>query len=135
MDATCENMEVVIPNKPKAKKEISQIIMTKNVKLTRQLKEATCDRADIFPIDNIVELTESPIVIDREDNSRASGDKIIFNNGTRKIQINSDPNAQQRPTTSQFNLPSLEGDDVAPKRATIKIDTTSNKRKRNFRRR
>ena len=135
MDATCENMEVVIPNKPKAKKEISQIIMTKNVKLTQQLKEATCDRADIFPIDNIVELTESPIVIDREDNSRVYGHKITYNNGTRKVQVESDPNAQQRPTTSQFDLPSLEGDDVAPKRATIKIDTTSNKRKRNFRRR
>ena len=134
MDATCENMEVIIPNKPKAKKEISQIIMRKNVKFNQQLKEATCDRADIFPIDNIVELTEGPIVIDREDNSRAYGHKITYNNGTRKIQIESDPNAPQ-PATSQFDLPSLEGDDVAPKRATIKIDTNLNKRKRNFNKR
>ena len=137
MKATCEKMEVVIPNKANVKKEISQIIMTENVKLTQQLKEVTCGRAEIFANDQIVVLTENPIVIDREDNSRADGHKITYNNGTRKIQVESDANAYVAPKTSnrQFDVPTLNDEDEPKKRATIKLDTNTDKRRRGFRRR
>ena len=136
MKATCKKMEVVIPNKANSKREISQIIMTNEVKLTQQLKEITCGRADIFTNTQIVVLTENPVVIDREDNSRADGFKITYNHGNKKIQLESDPNAQVAPqqTTTQFEMPYFETNEESTKRATIKLDTNSDRKRRSFRR-
>ena len=117
MKSTCEKIEVVMrPNKPNGQKEIAQIIMTENVKLEQRLKEVHCGRADIMANDQIVVLTDNPIVINREDNSRASGHKIIYNKGNQSIQVESDPDAIiPRSSTPQFTIPDIDDENDTPK--------------------
>ena len=119
--ASCENIEVVMRAvKPKTQKEIDEIILSKDVKLDHRLKEVHCGRAQIMANDQIVTLTEDPIVINREDNSRATGFKIIYNHGNQSIQMESDPSAiTPAPAPSQFVMPNIEDDDdETPKRRT-----------------
>lgn len=90
MKADCDRVEVVMRSKKRgAPREISQIIMTGNVKLNQGLKDVSCGRADIYVDDEIAVLNDNPVVVNREDNSRASGSRIVYNKGNKSILVES----------------------------------------------
>lgn len=108
MNAECGRIEVVMkPSKGSKKKRITQIIMTDSVKLTQGLKEAECGRADIYADEEMIVLSQDPVVFNREDNTRASGFKMVYNRGKGGISIEGSAPEQN------------ELDDEAPKRPTL----------------
>ncbi len=133
MKSTCEKIEVIMRAKKKdAEKEITQIIMTEDVCINQDLTEARCGRADIYTDEQMAVLSNNPVVINREDNSRASGHRIIYNKGTRTIAFESDPNAsentpQQQPS-QEFEIPTDDLDNEQPEKNRAKIKLPIRKR-------
>ncbi len=128
--AECGKGEVVIRAKnPNAQKEITQIIMTENVKLEQDLKEVRCGRADIYPDEEMAILSENPIVVNREDNSRATGHRIVYNKGARTIAVESDPEAYApKPAAPAFQPPDEDESEDSAQNARPKIKLPMRKR-------
>ena len=105
MNASCDDIEVTI--KPVAnlaaksagssgERAITHIAMTGNVRLAQGLKDAACGRADIHALEEMVVLSNSPVVRNREDNTRATGFRIIYNRGKQTATIEGEaPSAEQ----------------------------------------
>ncbi len=123
MKSTCDKIETIMrAKKINAQKEITQIIMTGNVHLDQNLKEIHCGRADIYADEQMAVLSDNPVVIDREDNSRASGHRIVYNKGTRTIAVESDPNVELKNREQQEILPpSIEDEEKIENRPTIRL--------------
>ncbi len=122
MNASCEKIEVTMrPKRGGGQKEITQIAMTGGVKLDQQLKEVRCGRADIYADEQMIVLSDDPVVINREDNSRVSGHRIVYNKGTQSIAVEGEaPGGQTDGMNSEPSLiPDEDGD--APARPTIKL--------------
>ncbi len=124
MKSSCDKIETIMrPKKPNTQKEITQIIMTGNVRIDQDLKEIHCGRADIYADEQMAVLSDNPVVINREDNSRASGHRIVYNKGTRSIAVESDPNAEikNREQTEIFPQIIENEEEKAETRPTIKL--------------
>jgi len=110
MHSECGKIEVVM--KPQSKKSsakrITQIIMTDSVKMVQGLKEATCGRAEFLPEEEMAILSEDPVVYNREDNTRASGYRMVYRKGRGGVSIEGE----------QSTVPS-EDDEDTPKRPTL----------------
>jgi len=125
MTATCGKAEIVMkPRGAGAQKEISQIVMTDDVKLEQGLKEVHCGRADIYAEEEMIVLNDSPVVINREDNTRAAGHRIVYNKGKQSVTIEDSPD--RRPSADRQELaapPTVEEEEgEAPKkRPTIQL--------------
>jgi lipopolysaccharide export system protein LptA len=61
------------------------LVATGNVHIVQGLREATCGRAEIFPRDNQLILTEKPVVVDRSGPYVATGDRLNLLRGERRI--------------------------------------------------
>lgn len=122
MDASCEKIEVKMrPSKRDGKKEISQIAMTENVNIVQELKEVKCGRADIYADEQMIALSDNPVVINREDNSRAAGYRIIYNKGSQSVVVEGETDGQQQ-AQPEFARPTTpEEDEQALPRPTIKL--------------
>ena len=122
MDASCEKIEVKMrPSKRDGKKEISQIAMTENVNIVQELKEVKCGRADIYADEQMIALSDNPVVINREDNSRAAGYRIIYNKGSQSVVVEGETDGQQQ-AQPEFARPTTpEEDEQARPRPTIKL--------------
>lgn len=102
MSASCENIEVTIkPPARGSKREITHIAMTDNVKLSQGLKDAACGRADIYAKEEMVVLSNSPVVRNREDNTRATGYRIIYNRGKQSATIEAENPGQTQQEQSE----------------------------------
>lgn len=123
MDASCEKIEVKMrPSKRDGKKEISQIAMTENVNIVQELKEVKCGRADIYADEQMIALSDNPVVINREDNSRASGYRIVYNKGSQSVVVEGEADGQQQQAQPEFARPTTpEEDEQARPRPTIKL--------------
>jgi len=130
MKGGCEKIEVVMKSpKPDAKREISHIAMSDSVKLSQGLKDVSCGRADYYAAEEMLILADSPVVVNREDNTRASGHRIVYDKGTRRISVESQgaPPRGVPPTIAVPTAPAaseIEDDGEPPKRPTITIQTT-----------
>ncbi len=60
---------------------IGHVHMTQN----DGLREATCGQAEVFPQKDMIELTLDPVVVDKANGSRATGDVIDLYRGDRKV--------------------------------------------------
>jgi lipopolysaccharide export system protein LptA len=60
---------------------IGHVHMTQN----DGLREATCGQAQVFPTEDKIVLTQDPVVIDRANGSRATGDVIELYRGDRRV--------------------------------------------------
>lgn len=91
----CKKMEVrILPDK-RGERQISEIILSDSVSVAQGQKEITCGRAEIFVKDEVAVLTDNPIVYNREDNTRAAGEKIIYNKGSKRVAILNSTSAPQ----------------------------------------
>lgn len=94
MKIVCDNLEIIavgigddstaaIPTMERFK----YLLATGNVSIVQGDREATCGRAEVFPKENKIELTEKPVVIDRGSGWTGQGRKITMHRGDRRVQI------------------------------------------------
>ncbi|MES2692005.1 MAG: LptA/OstA family protein [Verrucomicrobiota bacterium] len=130
MKMTCDELVVVAKRSGDAAATIGKqenfksLIATGNVRIVQGDREATCGRAAVYPGDDKVELTESPVVRSIKEGWSQTGPKMILYRGERRAVI--EGTATERP---RLTLPALkdlgdlgqdgkkkkEGPSVAPK--------------------
>jgi lipopolysaccharide export system protein LptA len=76
-----EDKNSSIPNLEKFK----TLVATGNVHIVQGDREVTCGRAEVFPGEDRVVLTEKPVVIDNVGPYVATGDRIVLLKGERRI--------------------------------------------------
>jgi len=74
-----------------------------NVRIVQSDREATCERAEVFPGDDKVVLTGNPKVRSLDGQYQASGPKMVLHRGERRAQIIGE--GGERP---QISLPPLK---------------------------
>ncbi len=61
------------------------LVATGNVHIIQGDREVTCGRAEVFPAEDRVVLTENPVVIDSAGPYVATGDRIVLLRGERRL--------------------------------------------------
>jgi lipopolysaccharide export system protein LptA len=61
------------------------LVATGNVRIVQGDREVTCGRAEVFPAENRVVLTQKPVVIDNSGPYVATGDRIVLLRGERRL--------------------------------------------------
>lgn len=84
--ATCDKIETSIKINKQGKREISHIRLTGNVEVKQGGKIANAGKADIYPEEEMITLSDSPTVLN-EDGSRANGTRMIYTKGKKSISI------------------------------------------------
>ena len=88
---TCDRMEVVahsIAEKDSTlgtMEKFKSLVATGNVHIIQGDREVTCGRADVFPGEDRLVLTEDPVVIDKTGPYISTGNRIILLRGERRI--------------------------------------------------
>jgi lipopolysaccharide export system protein LptA len=109
MTLTCDHLEVVArrsgdPSATFGKQEdFKSLVATGGVRIVQSDREATCDRAEVFPDDDKVVLTGNPVVRSTDGQYQASGPKMVLHRGERRAQIIGE--AGERP---RISLPPLK---------------------------
>jgi lipopolysaccharide export system protein LptA len=109
MQLTCDNLEVVArrsgdPAATFGKQEnFKSLVAVGNVRIVQSDREATCERAEVFPGDDKVVLTGNPVVRSTDGQYQASGPKMVLHRGERRAQIIGE--AGERP---RISLPPLK---------------------------
>ena len=123
LTAACDRMEVVASREVELDPEatfgeigaIEKIIALGSVVISQAGRTAEAGRAEIFPREGKVILTENPRVTD-EKGMVATGPRMVLNQGERRVVIEgteaSDP--EERPTVSLPSLPNLGFDQNQP---------------------
>ncbi|HEX2100724.1 MAG TPA: LptA/OstA family protein [Candidatus Synoicihabitans sp.] len=63
------------------------LLATGNVRIVQGDREATCGRAEVFPREERVVLTEDPVLIDRSSDIVQRGTKIVLFRGEQRVSI------------------------------------------------
>lgn len=126
LEATCDRMEVLANRKAGSEPEatfgeigsIESILATGRVRITQGGRRAEAGRAEIFPREGKVILTENPKVID-EKGMEATGTRMILLQGERKAVIEGAPEGgtKGRPRVVLPSIPDLgypDGADADP---------------------
>lgn len=106
---TCDHLEVIAkrsgdPAATFGKQEnFKSLVATGNVRIVQSDREASCERAEVFPGDDKVVLTGNPKVRSVDGQYQASGPKMVLLRGERRAQILSDGGERPRIT-----LPALK---------------------------
>lgn len=109
MKITCDHLEVIArrsgdPAATFGKQEnFKSLIATGNVHIVQSDREATCERAEVFPGDDKVVLSGNPKVRSTDGQYQASGPKMELLRGERRARILSE--AGERP---RISLPPLK---------------------------
>jgi lipopolysaccharide export system protein LptA len=130
---TCDQLVVVAkrvgdPSATFAKQEnFKSLLATGHVIILQSQREATCGRAEVFPADDKVILTENPRVRSLDGSYEATGPRMLLLRGEQRAIIEG---TQSEPT--HFRLPTIRdlgpgkdkkaspADDASPKVATPK---------------
>jgi lipopolysaccharide export system protein LptA len=62
------------------------ILATGKVRIVQGDREATCERAEVFPREDKVVLSEGPVIIDHSSGITATGEPLILLRGERAVQ-------------------------------------------------
>jgi lipopolysaccharide export system protein LptA len=90
---TCQDLEVIArrtgdPAATFGKQEnFKSLVATGNVRILQNDREATCEKAEVFPGDDKVVLTGDPKVRSLDGQYQASGPKMVLHRGERRAQI------------------------------------------------
>jgi lipopolysaccharide export system protein LptA len=90
---TCQDLEVIArrtgdPSATFGKQEnFKSLVATGNVRIVQNDREATCEKAEVFPGDDKVVLTGDPKVRSLDGQYQASGPKMVLHRGERRAQI------------------------------------------------
>lgn len=93
MKLNCDYLEVVVTGTGDAAATVGKLdkfrsmLATGNVILVQGDREAACGRAEILPGEEKVVLSGNPVVVDRDQNTRAAGKTITLLRGQRRLQI------------------------------------------------
>lgn len=88
---TCDHLEIVASRLGELNDTISKLDKFKSlvavgrVHIIQGDREVTCGRAEVFPLEEKIILTESPVVIDKSGPYIAEGKKIILLRGERQL--------------------------------------------------
>jgi lipopolysaccharide export system protein LptA len=63
------------------------LLATGHVAITQGSREATCGRAEVFPREDKVVLTENPVVVDHATNFVSAGERITMLRGQERVEI------------------------------------------------
>ena len=89
----CDFLQVVVRRKGDVTATLGKIdrfrsmLATGNVLLVQGDREAACGRAEVLPEQDRVILTENPVVVDRDQKTRMTGEKITLLNGQRQVLV------------------------------------------------
>jgi hypothetical protein len=93
MRMNCDFLEIVVLRSGdqtatvgKAEK-FKSMLATGNVLMVMGDREAACGRAEVLPGDEKVVLSENPVVVDHDQNTRAAGEEITLLRGQRRVLI------------------------------------------------
>jgi len=67
--------------------KIKYILAIGKVRIVQGDREATCQRAEVFPRDEKVVLTEDPVIVDSSNGFVAAGEKITLLRGKREVFV------------------------------------------------
>ena len=99
------------------------LIATGNVRIVQNDREATCGRAAVYPGDDKVELTESPVVRSTKEGWVQTGPKMVLYRGERRAVI--EGTATERPRLTLPPLKDLGYDKEKPKDGKAKEAPTA----------
>jgi lipopolysaccharide export system protein LptA len=128
MQLTCDHLEVIAlrsgdPSATFGKQEdFKSLVAIGGVRIVQADREATCERAEVFPGEDKVVLTGNPVVRSMDGQYQASGPKMVLHRGERRAQIIGE--AGERP---RITLPPLKdlGYDKEKKKKKQKEDATA----------
>jgi len=93
MKLNCDYLEVVVIRTGDASATIGKLdkfrsmLATGHVLLVQGDREAACGRAQVLPGEEKVVLSENPVVVDHDQNTRFAGETITLLRGQRRVQI------------------------------------------------
>jgi lipopolysaccharide export system protein LptA len=93
MRLTCDYLEVVVIRTGDKSATLGKLdkfrsmLATGNVHMIQGDREAACGRAEVLPEQEKVILSETPVVVDRDQNTRIAGEKITMLRGQRKVEV------------------------------------------------
>jgi lipopolysaccharide export system protein LptA len=93
MSLTCDFLQVVVIRAGDKSATLGRLdkfrsmLATGNVHLTQGEREAACGRAEVLPEQDKVVLTEGPVVVDHDQNSRMAGKTITMLRGQRRVIV------------------------------------------------
>jgi lipopolysaccharide export system protein LptA len=93
MKLTCDYLEVVVIRTGDKSATLGKLdkfrsmLATGNVRLVQGDREAACGRAEVLPEQEKIILTENPVIVDHDQNTRAAGKKITMLRGQRRVEI------------------------------------------------
>jgi lipopolysaccharide export system protein LptA len=70
-----------------AVEKFKYLLATGHVNIVQGEREANCGRAEVFPRENKIELTEKPVVLDHSNGWTGAGKKITMFRGERRVVI------------------------------------------------
>ena len=92
MRLTCDHLEVVstrIGDKEDTigkQDRFKSLLATGNVRIQQGDREATCGRAEVKPREDMITLTQNPVVTDRGNGTVATGDPLILLRNERRVR-------------------------------------------------
>jgi len=90
---TCDLLEVVVlrvgdPTAAIGKLDkFRSLVATGHVHIIQGARDAACGRAEVIPGQDRIVLTENPVVVDRDQNTRISGEKITILRAQRQVLV------------------------------------------------
>jgi lipopolysaccharide export system protein LptA len=70
---------------PSKLQNLRRLLATRNVRLTQGAREATCERAEVLPREDLVTLEQNPVLTDHAASARATADTFTLRRAERRI--------------------------------------------------
>ncbi|MBW7894487.1 MAG: hypothetical protein H3C27_05170 [Opitutaceae bacterium] len=90
------------------------LIATGRVRILQGDREATCGRAEVFPGEDRIVLSESPVVRSLDDEYIATGPRLVLYRGERRAVIEGSPDAPARITLPPIKDLGFDEDKASP---------------------
>lgn len=90
---TCDDLRVVVLRTGDPAAAIGKLdkfrsmLATGNVHIVQGEREAACGQAEVIPGQDRIVLTENPVIVDHDQNTRISGEKITLLRGQRQVLV------------------------------------------------
>lgn len=86
------------------------LLATGHVKIVQGERTATCGRAEIFPDEDRIVLTEHPVVTDAGQHSEVTGPRMVLYRGQRRVVVEGTPGQQTHITLPSIKNLGFEGE-------------------------
>lgn len=90
------------------------LLATGHVRIVQGDRTATCGRAEIFPEEDRIVLTEHPVVRDSGQHSEVTGPRMVLYRGQRRVVVEGTPDQQTHITLPSIKNLGFDADAKAP---------------------